>query len=276
MSENGLIMGILEAMLLGLLQGLTEFLPVSSSGHLVVAQSLIPNFKQPGVLFDALLHMGTLLAVVVFYKKEFSLILSSLLPGGSSWGNKKRTEGRRLLYLIILGSIPTAIIGFLFKTQVEEMFLRPKLVGYMLLITGAILALSDRVEAKGKGLPGMRDWKAIVIGIFQGIAVIPGISRSGVTIASGIMLGLKRDFAMEYSFILAVPAVFGAVTLEAVRHLPSFVNDVNLAAYILGMCVAGFVGYLTIGWLLRLVQMKRLAYFGIYCFIIGMLVVFVL
>jgi len=268
-------MSILEAMLLGLLQGLTEFLPVSSSGHLVVAQSLIPNFQQPGVLFDALLHMGTLLAVVVFYKKDFALILSSLLPG-SPRDNKKRKEGRRLLYIIILGSIPTAIIGFLFKDQVEALFVRPKLVGVMLLITGGILALSDRVEARGKGLAGMKGWKAVVIGIFQGIAVIPGISRSGVTIASGIMLGLKREFAMEYSFILAVPAVFGAVVLEAVRHLPAFISDVDLVAYILGMCVAGFVGYLTIGWLFKLLQMKRLVYFGIYCFIIGMLVVSIL
>jgi len=263
-------------MLLGLLQGLTEFLPVSSSGHLVVAQSLIPNFKQPGVLFDALLHMGTLLAVVVFYKKEFALILSSILPGGSPRGNRKRKEGRRLLYLIVVGSIPTAIIGFLFKTQVEEMFLRPKLVGVMLLITGGVLALSDWVEAKGKGLAGMKAWKAVVIGIFQGISVIPGISRSGLTIASGIMLGLRRDFAMEYSFILAVPAVFGAVVLEAVSQLPSVISDVDLVAYILGMGIAGLVGYLTIGWLFRLLQMKRLVYFGIYCFIIGMLVIFVL
>ncbi len=255
---------------LGVLQGLTEFIPVSSSGHLVVAQGLIPGFRPPAVLFDALLHLGTLFAVVFYYKKELALILSSLLPKGVNSNDRKKKEGRRLLWFLILACIPTGIIGLLFREQVEKLFTLPRPVGFMLLVTGAFLAVTDRVESKGKGLEGMKVWKALLIGLFQGIAVIPGISRSGITIASGIILGLRRDFAMEFSFLLAIPAVFAAVILETTAHMPAIVRDVELIGYLLGMGAAGFVGYLTIGWLLKVVQIRRLVYFGLYCWVVGL------
>lgn len=265
----------LESIGLGILQGLTEFIPVSSSGHLVVAQSVIPGFKEPAVLFDAMLHMGTLAAVVFYYKKDLALILASLFPGDYHGGVREKREGRRLLLMLILATIPTGIIGFLFKDAVEALFEHARPVGASLLVTGAVLAVTDRVEARGTGLRGMIVWKALLIGVIQGIAVIPGISRSGMTIASGVILGLRREFAMEFSFLLAIPAVFGAVVLETAKHLPSFVSDVDITAYLLGMIMAGLVGYLSIGWLLKIVKMKKLVYFGAYCWCVGLAVLFI-
>lgn len=260
-------MTTLDAILLGFIQGLTEFLPVSSSGHLVIAQSLIPGFTQPGALFDATLHLGTLCAVVVYFWKDlWSIVLSFF---GVSYGRITVPAARHLLILLIVGSVPTAIIGFAFKDLFEALFSQVTPVGFALIVTGTILFVSERFGRRERDLPLMTWLDAFVIGIVQGIAIIPGISRSGSTIGAGLTLGLDPATALQYSFLMSVPAVFGAVLLET-RHLtPAVVNGLPWGAYLSGTIAAGIVGYLSISFLLKMLIRRRLIFFAVYCWILG-------
>lgn len=256
-----------EATLLGLVQGLTEFLPVSSSGHLVIAQSLLPGFSQPGVLFDALLHLGTLSAVVVYFWRDLWSMALSLF--GKSNGDMSATASRHLLVLLIVGSVPTAAIGFGFKDLFESLFSQVTPVGFALLVTGTLLFVSEKVGRREKDLPLMTWLDAFVIGIVQGIAIIPGISRSGSTIAAGLARGLDPRMALQYSFLLSVPAVLGAVLLES-RHLTvAVINGIPWEAYLAGTTAAAAVGYLSISVLLKILIRRRLIFFAVYCWIVG-------
>ena len=244
-----------EAILLGLVQGLTEFLPVSSSGHLVIAQSLIPGFSQPGVLFDALLHVGTLVAVIVYFWRDLRSMVLSLF--GLSDDRMTAAGAQHLLFLLIVGSLPTAAIGFAFKDLFESLFSQVTPVGFALIVTGMILFFAERVGRRERDLPLMTWLDAFIIGIVQGIAIIPGISRSGSTIGAGLALGLDPATALQYSFLMSVPAVFGAVLLET-RHLTAAaVNALPWGAYLAGTVAAGIVGYLSISFLLKMLMRRR-------------------
>lgn len=245
-------MDISQTVFLGIIQGLTEFLPVSSSGHLVIAQSLIPGFSQPGVLFDVVLHAGTLLAVILYFRKRIISL------------------DKRMLLLLIFGSIPAAFVGFLFKDFLEGLFSNPQAVGAALLATGIMNWLVDRTKnTEHRPLRGRKAgwWDALFIGAFQAIAIIPGISRSGSTIFAGVWRGIKKEDAAEFSFLLSIPAVSGAIFLQLIySHGESF----NYMFYFLGAVVSLVVGYASIGLLMKLLIQRHFRVFAIYCFIVGL------
>jgi undecaprenyl-diphosphatase len=258
------------ALLLGLLQGLTEFLPVSSSGHLVLAQSLIPGFSQPGVLFDVALHLGTLVAVFVYFWKDLWAMVLSLFSPESA----ETTANRRLLWLLIVGSVPTAVIGLLFRKRFEDMFTDIQGAGLWLIITGVLLFITDRVSIRGRGLSAMGLIDALVIGTAQGLSIIPALSRSGATIAAGVFLGLERDLLVRYSFLLSIPAVAGAFVLQLMVHRHEVLQGIDLLAYSVGTLAAAVVGYWSIAVLLNMTRSRRLSVFAYYCWIVGGLAFF--
>lgn len=261
---------LLSALVLGLLQGFTEFLPISSSGHLVLAQSVIPGFSQPGVLFDITLHLGTLVAVCVYFWKDLvSLFFALFAPPG-----RETAETRRLLWFLIVGSIPTAVIGLVFRKQFEVMFTDLYGTGIWFIITGALLFVTDRVVTQGRKLANMNSFDALIIGIAQGLAIIPALSRSGSTIAAGVFLGLDRQLLVRYSFLLSIPAITGAFVLELIAHRHAAMEGFNPAAYGIGVFAAGIVGYWSIAVLLNMTRSRRLSVFGYYCLAIGALTLF--
>jgi len=268
---------LLEGILLGIVQGLTELLPVSSSAHLVFAQSLIEGFRQPGVLFDVMLHVGTTLAVALFFRREIGEILVALLPKGyrrslsgrldtalnDGWVDTRR---RLLLYLVVATAI-TGAIGFSFKDIIHELFESAAFAAAMLLVTGVLLFLSDRVKHPVRTEAEMNLLDSIVIGAIQGIAVLPGISRSGSTITFGLFRGLEGETAARFSFLLSIPAIAGAAVLEA-RHADA-VPPGEAAVYASGAVAAGVVAYMTLKFLFSVVRKRNLRYFAYYCWIVG-------
>lgn len=256
-------MKLLHILILAILQGLTEFLPISSSGHLVLAESRFKNFQRPGVGLEIFLHMGTLVAILIYFRKEIKNIILAIFNRGKEIND----NGRKWALFLILGSVPTAIIGLVFKDLFENAFTSVKAVGVCLMITGLLLWISDRVKTTQKTMAEMGPRDALGIGLIQGLAITPGISRSGSTIAMGIFLGLDRDTAAKFSFLLSIPALFGALLLE-LKEIWQILN-IGLLTYLLGALVSGIVGYFCIILLLKLVIAKRLSPFAYYCWLLG-------
>ncbi len=250
-----------QAVFLGVLQGVTEFLPVSSSGHLALAQRLIPGFHQPGVLFDAMLHLGTAAAIVVFERNELLRWLRS-------------PAGPRLLFLFVVGTVVTALPAFPLRHLAEAAFLKPAWVGLGLLLTGVVVLGTRFLDGGSSDDEGMSWRQAAAIGLAQGFAVFPGISRSGATIAAGLGAGLERQWAARFSFLLAVPAIAGATLVEVVgaRGQLGAMNSGFWGACMLGSVAAGLSGYLALGVVIRTVGSRVFHRFGWYCLPLGALV----
>jgi undecaprenyl-diphosphatase len=263
-------MNILHAILLGVLQGITEFLPVSSSGHLVITQALLPGFKPPGVMFDLWLHLGTLGAVFIYFRHDIVDLLRSLWPKKKTADSHLVATQRKLSGLILLGCLPTALIGLVFKHQLEALFESASSAAAMLLVTGVLLWLADRVTHTQRGPEQMKPWDALLIGTVQGIAIIPGISRSGSTICAGIFCRLNRELAARYSFLLSIPAIMGATLLEA-KEWRQLWHTIDVLPLTLGVLCALITGYLAIGWLMRLLVKQKLSYFAYYCWAVGLI-----
>lgn len=260
-------MSLIEAILLGVLQGITEFLPVSSSGHLAIASSFIDGLDRSNLLYETLLHCATMLAIIIYFRRRIVLIIKAFFGIFIKRYQLIYFENKRFLWGIIIASIPTAIIG-LFLEHIAISFLQTTLaVGYSLIVTSIILVISDRYSPKGK----LTTSKSFLIGIAQGISVLPGISRSGSTIVVSILLGINREEAAEFSFLISLPAIFGATLLQ--------VQDVNLSSipylqnYIFGMVAAFFTAFISITFMLYFVRNAKLIYFAIYCLILGMVTV---
>ncbi len=260
-------MSLFDAILLGLLQGLTEFLPVSSSGHLVIAQSLLKNFKEPSLLFDTILHFATFCSVLIYFRAKIFKLLTAFLGFFSYKHRVTYYDNKRFLWAVVTASIPTAIIGLLLKQYSETLFNVPVYAGYGLIITSILLVLSDRFKGNFKIDPT----KGFIVGIVQGIAVIPGISRSGSTVAASLFLGIKREEAVEFSFLMALPAVFGATLLQA-RHITSIESD-QILNYIIAALVAFVSAFFAIHFMIQFVKRAKLSYFGLYCLILGIITV---
>ncbi len=243
-------MNIFYGVLLGLVQGFTEFLPVSSSGHLVLVQSLLPQFKQPGVLLDVILHVGTAAAILVYFRWEIIKLTFSDIK-----------------YLII-GSIPAAFVGILFQSFIEELFLSTFAVGVALLFTAVMNFLTDRSQARREK---MNYIDALIIGIGQAVAVVPGISRSGATIFAGTSMGVDRKKAAQFSFLLSIPAIFGAALIQLFSHSDS--NTLPIIFYLLGFVTAFFSGLVAIALVFRLLTQKKFIYFSIYAFLVGIIAI---
>jgi len=258
------------AILLGITQGLTEFLPISSSGHLVLMESLLPAFSRRGILFEILLHTGTLIAVVLYFRRDITRILYSFWRK-SSGQRGESAQFRRLGWLILLAMVPTAIVALILHSYVEKSFSSPLIAGLFLLITAVILFATKFFKGKGRsiGTIGIKD--SLIIGLMQGLAIFPGLSRSGATISAGIFAGVDKEASARFSFLLSIPAIAGALLfdLKELTYLAR-ADILLLGYYAVGAAVAGLVGYLSIGLLLRIVKRFRLYLFSYYCLAVGM------
>jgi len=260
-------MELIQYIMLGVLQGLTEFLPVSSSGHLVIAQSLVKGFQQPGLLFDIFVHLATFCAVLIYFRKKIFTLIKALIGFVFLKYRVTYFENKNMLWGVIVASIPTAIIGLYFNGISEVLFSSTTYVGYALIFTSLLLVFSDRVTARGN----IDTPKSLLVGIMQGLAVIPGISRSGSTIAVALFLNVKREEAAEFSFIMALPAVFGATLLQA-KHIGSL-DSLLIFPYLMAMIAAFFSGLFAIFVMMKLVKKARLVYFAVYCLILGIITI---
>jgi len=255
-------MNFVDAILLGTLQGATEFLPVSSSGHLVLAQHLIGDFEQPGVLFDVLLHVGTMIAVAIYFWRDLVGLATSL------WRRDELAKNQRVMVaLLIVGSVPTAVIGLLFKDYFVGLFERPDIVCMMLLVTSTLLWVAERLRRAESSRKQMTFVDALVVGTVQGCAIIPGISRSGSTIAALLMRGIDGETAARFSFLLALPAVFGAALLS-LKDLDHVAAN-TLFPYAVGTLAALVTGLLCIHLLMGVIRRRRLHWFALYCWLAG-------
>lgn len=255
-------MDIFSACLLGLIQGLTEFLPVSSSGHLAITQHFLPGFEQPGLLYDVLLHAATTLAVIIYFRSDIQKLLFCFFTP-----IEQSRRDRHVALMLILGSIPTAIIGFSGKDFFEGLFENLTVIGAMLLVTATLLTLAEKIRKDGRPIDKVNRGDALLVGIAQGMAIIPGISRSGSTIACLLLRGIDGEAAARFSFLLALPAVGGAMllSLKDVQHISS----TDLPAYGLGAIVAFVSGLFAIRCLMNVVRRRRLVGFAIYCLLVG-------
>jgi undecaprenyl-diphosphatase len=247
-----------EAIILGAVQGLTEFLPVSSSGHLVLFQNLF-GLKEPELLFDICLHVGTLLAVIIVFYREILEILIALFQIPSrmrmAGGLKPLCQSDpaiRMALLIVIGSIPTAIIGLLFKEITDQLFGSIAVVGFMLLVTGTMLWLTRNIRGDGRPVTQTTFKDVLIIGIVQGLAILPGISRSGSTISTALFLGVDRKVAGRYSFLLSIPAIVGALVLGI--DTPELHTTIPISTIVVGSVVSAVVGWLALVILLRVVD----------------------
>ena len=223
--------------LLGIVQGLTEFLPVSSSGHLVIIQSLLPGFNEPGVLFHATVHLGTLGAVVLYFRRDLFEMAACIISPRSA--DPLRV---RLMLLIVVGTLPTIAVALLFKDELEQLFANVSIAAAMLLVTGTLLYFTDRTRERTTDLERMNIGHALFVGVAQGFAIIPGISRSGATITAGVFSGLTRELALRYSFLLSIPAILGAFVLQLATHEHTVGQEIEWIGYGLAFAAAFGVG----------------------------------
>lgn len=272
---------MIESILLGLLQGLAEFLPVSSSGHLVIGKSLL-GLKEAGMFFDIMLHAGTLLSIFVIFRKKILNILLGCI--------RRDPAQLKEAGFIILASIPTAVIGLGFKDQIEDLFTNPRAVCVALLFTGVLLFASKWAKTganhpEAVGAP-MTWWRALITGTVQGIACIPGISRSGSTISAMLFMGTNRKYAGEFSFLMSIPAVGGAALLDFIKWVKcQTFNPIESPEMVLkcaesgsftpellvGMAIAFVSGIFALKWLMNFVQKGKFHYFAYYLWAAGIL-----
>jgi len=259
-------MDIIQAIILGLVQGVSEFVPISSSGHLVLVPWLL-GWPQPGLVFDTMVHWGTLVAVLAYFWRDFMALANAW---GRSLASRNLGEPEaRIAWLIIVGTLPAALMGYVGEDFFESLFAAPAWAAGLLLVTGLILAFSEWLGKRWKEPHQLAFLDSILIGIAQGCAIAPGISRSGATIAAGLFRGLKREAAARYSFLLATPIIFGAGLLQLLDLFKMENATAHLPALILGFLTAAFSGYLCIRFLLSYLQQGKLYVFAIYCWLAG-------
>ena len=298
-------MSLLEAIFMGIIQGLTEFLPVSSSGHLALFKMLFGINTDTGILFDVLLHFATLIAVcVVFYKDIAKLIIEGIailknslinliiffrncIIRAKNIGKKEKLDPdkldlgeyhrvinssyRKFVMLILVSTIPTGVIGYIGKDMVElasEILIVP---GICLIITAILLFVADYAKGGDKLPKDVTYSNAFIIGIVQGVATLPGISRSGSTITACLLSGFNRSFAVKYSFIMSIPAILGAMILELKDIGTLSLGAGEIVNYVIGMLMAAVIGYICIKTMLVVIRQKKFKGFAVYCLIIGII-----
>lgn len=269
-------MSVGNAILLGLVQGITEFLPVSSSGHLSILNNLfgLSTGGEEQLLFDVLLHLGTMIAILVVYWQDVKDMVQETLGlmnlGPLAGMQRDRYPGARLFFMIVLATLPLLLI-LPIKDQLESLYDKSIFVGIALILSGCMLYVSDRMRPGDKTVGGMTLLDALIIGLCQCVAVIPGLSRSGTTITAGVATGLKRDFAVKFSFLLSIPAVLGANLLSLIEAFQKGVNWANVPAYLIGTAVAMVSGIVAIELLKFIARRGRFGGFAYYCWVIGAL-----
>ena len=265
-------MTVLEALILGVVQGITEFLPVSSSGHLVLLQKIF-GIQEPVLLFDTLVHVGTLAAVCVVLWQDIWAILKKIIQPFT-------------LYIII-ATIPAVIAALVFKKQIEGAFVSASFLGFSFLITSGLLGFSEFLsrragksggqEVKTSAIADMGEYKmtwpdALVIGLFQAIALVPGISRSGATLSGGLFRRLERNFIVRFSFLLSIPAILGALVFQIKDLGKAGPSGIEIAPLVVGTASAAVVGFFSIRWMLKIIRERSLLGFAVYTGVLGLLV----
>lgn len=268
-------MGYIEAIVLGLVQGLSEFLPISSSGHLALLQNLFEINEDKVIFFAVLLHIGTLVSIFVVYHKDIYALIKELflLFKDIFTGKGLRIEERpirKLGIMIIVSSIPTAIMGLLFSDYIDKIFGSLTVIAICWIITGFILLFSEKLKNNIKEIEGMKYRNAIFIGICQGLAIMPGISRSGSTIVGSLVTGLKREFAVEFAFLISIPAILGSAILEFPKAIKAGIEPSTIGPIIVGFLVAAISGYFAITTMIKIVSKHKMRYFSYYVWIIGL------
>ena len=286
-------MSLLESCLMGIVQGLTEFLPVSSSGHLAISKHILNINADTGILFDILLHFGTLIAVFIAYFEDikkliiegFRLIWDSIMNGLIFFKNLSgkgeaipyrpivSTSYRRFVVLVIVSTIPTGIIGVLAADIIEKASATLIIPGIGLLITATLLFIADGVTPGKKKAKNVSYKNGFILGVCQGIATIPGISRSGTTITACLLSGFDKSFAVKYSFIMSIPAILGATVLELKDIGDLAISSAQWGNYIAGMLVSAVVGFICIKTMLVVVRKKKFKVFSIYCAVVGVIAI---
>jgi undecaprenyl-diphosphatase len=269
---------MLEAIFLGIIQGLTEFLPVSSSAHIRIFGEFLPSAADPGATFTAIMQIGTEIAVLIYFRADIARLVSAslkwMLRRNQLAGEEK--SDARLSALILLGSLPIFFLGYFGQEYIRQNFRSLYLVAATLIIFGLLLGVIDQYGKKMKDLDALGARDGIAYGIAQSLALIPGVSRSGATIAMGRALGYKREAALRYSFLLAIPAVLGSGAFELFNSLSKPLNSFSLGETFVATLTAFTVGYLVISWLMKYVQTKSFMPFVIYRLLLGTLLLILL
>ena len=264
-------MTILQAIILGILQGLTEFLPISSSGHLVILPFFL-NWQLPEkemFIFNVLVQVGTMVAVIIFYWKDLIAIISDFFKQLFQ-GTPFATTNARLGWLLIIATVPAGLAGLLLQDLVESAFTSPLFAGIALIITALLMFLGERISQRTGDIEDITILEALFMGLMQSLALFPGISRSGATISGGMMRHLRREAAGKFSFLMAVPimlAAGGLSTYQMVTEVPDLMSF--LPIMVVGFFTALIVGYVAIRWLLRFLVKNSMVYFSIYCLLLG-------
>ena len=254
-----------EALILGIIQGLSEFLPISSSGHLEIGSVLLNTESSDNLLFAIVVHLATALATIVVFKADIAVIIKDLLK--FQWN-----DSTRFVIKIGISMIPVFLVGILFKDQIESLFIgNLTLVGLMLLITGGLLLFA---HYKKDGNQSVKYVSAFIIGCSQAFAVLPGISRSGSTIATALILGVERSKAARFSFLMVLVPILGASILQVLDYTedPS-AHEIGFTSLVVGFLAAFISGFIACKWMLRIVKKGRLTYFAVYCFIVGIIAI---
>lgn len=268
-------MDLFQAIFLGILQGITEFLPVSSSGHLVLAQSLLGREFETGITFEIVVHFGSFCSITLYYRKLIGEILSDLFKSVTPAGLKnqmyKTNANVKFSFFILISMIPAMIVGFTLRDQIEELFLNPFFVSCMLLITGTFLFSTKFVKNPQIDVNAVR---SIFMGIAQAFAIIPGISRSGSTISVGLFSGIKREEVANFSFLMVLPVLAGAMLLALMDLMETGIESAALMVLIIGFLASFISGYFALSYLVRLLKQAKFYYFSYYCWAVGLIGVF--
>jgi undecaprenyl-diphosphatase len=263
-------MSIFQSMVLGLVQGFGEFLPISSTAHLTIVPYFF-HWKDPGLSFDVALHLGTLIAVMAYFWREWIEIFKLAFKNNFQFpiSNNQKIYNKNILWLIIIATIPGVLTGYFLENKAETVFRNPLLIAFSLSFAGLILYLADKYAKQGEGMDGINLKKALVIGLSQAVAIIPGVSRAGATITAGLFMGLDRKSAARFSFLLSTPIIFGAVVLK----LPYLVSGGVSAGIIVGILASAASGYLAIKYLIKFLENSSYKIFFWYRLVLAAVIV---
>lgn len=284
-------MSLIEAIIMGIVQGIAEFLPVSSSGHLAIFKHILKIETDTGMLFDIMLHFGTLVAIFIAFRSDIKelivggfgilgrffynifILLKKVFTKNGEYKKVIKTDYDRFVMLIIVSTIPTGLAGVLFSDVFEKMGESLLITGICLIITAILLYIADHCSVGNTTMKDASYKKAGIIGTAQAFAISPGISRSGTTITACLLCGFTKEFAVKYSFIMSVPAVLGAVVLDIPDLFTSDIESDLIINYVIGTVVAAIIGYICIITMLKIVKKKKFIGFTVYCAIIGLIAI---
>jgi undecaprenyl-diphosphatase len=268
-------MTILQSIILGIIQGLTEFLPISSSGHLILAQNLF-DIKEAGLTFDIALHLGTFLALILFFWRDWLNLFYGFFRSIKKW-NWKNDPDQRLFYLLVIATIPGIVFGALLESKAETVFRSTYLVLIMLFVVGLLFLIVEKIAKKIRELKQLTLKDSLIIGFAQSLAIIPGVSRSGITISAGLLSGMKRESAARFSFLLATPIILGAGLYSFSKIFDQGANGTGWISIIVGFLTAAIVGFLAIKYLLLYLKNHTLNIFAYYrFFLVAIIIIYLL